>query len=812
MNRNFLLWKRFFSSLALVKKRYVLLIYLVCFVGLSVIAWVTAVQGPNLTWMQSQLVTVSVASFVLTLVYSGIYGFILALDYKLTQKEKERINLHISNEAMSERVIQSRFMVDLSEAANQSDNQDSFFDVAVRGIENSLGGRNGFLLFFNADGHPQRFYGKSVLIAHQNEIVLILEDLLSKQSIYSVEQVSEWHEGLSLQAVCLEWGIKSFVCLPLVQEGQLIGLLWVGFEQSRVLSEDERLLCTITLRNIQEVMQKHHQMLTLQVTLDVFEHCAEAIMVTDESDHIVTINPAFLMMSGYDRSELIGQSPSLIQWDDQAVQMAFQQTLDTTGSYRGEVWCARKNAERFAVSLSVSTVYQEYGYSRVSILVDITEKKLAEESIRRHAYYDSLTGLMNRTYFRMSLTDQLVECEAESKGFGLLLLDMDQFKEVNDSLGHDAGDTLLILIAQRLQYTVGAGVKIARLGGDEFVLVVPQTQGNLELELLEQAQRIIAAIHLPCHIGEEDFYLTVSVGAACFPRDATDGKDLLRKADQAMYRAKSAGGNRCELFRPEFAQEAELKVKMIRDLRTAIDCKQFMLWYQPIMSLEHGGIRKCEALLRWNHPSRGLVSPLEFIGLAEEAGLIIPLGQWVLEQAFAQRRLWQLSGTVSFKMSINISPGQFRENAESLVPFVRRILNTYNISGDQIVLEITEGLLLDSEKDIKKTFSQLSQMGVQIALDDFGTGYSSLAYLQHFHIDYLKIDRSFISRLGKDASNMAMCEAMITMAHKLGIKVIAEGVETNDQKRILSQLKCDYAQGYLFSEPLTADIFAQRWL
>ncbi len=188
------------------------------------------------------------------------------------------------------------------------------------------------------------------------------------------------------------------------------------------------------------------------------------------------------------------------------------------------------------------------------------------------------------------------------------------------------------------------------------------------------------------------------------------------------------------------------------------------------------------------------------------------MGQWVFEQAFAQKRLWQLSSTVSFKMSINISPGQFRENTESLVPFVRRILDAYNISGDQIVLEITEGLLLDSEKDIKKTFLQLSQMGVQIALDDFGTGYSSLAYLQHFHIDYLKIDRSFISRLGNDASNMAMCEAMVTMAHKLGIKVIAEGVETNDQKRILSQLKCDYAQGYLFSEPLTADIFAQRWL
>lgn len=812
MNCNITLWKCFYSSLALVRKRFLLLVFLACFVVSSIFELILTVLTPSLTLVQTQLVVITMSSFVFTLIFAGIYGVVLTLHQKLKRTEDERLNLSILNTKLSESVIKSRFMVDLSEAVNQSDNQDSFCDLVVKIMEDSLGGKNSFLLLLNTKDQPQKFFGSRVWMAHQNEMVLVLEDLLPKSSIYVVERVSEWCEGLALQELCLTHGVESFVCLSLKKSEQLIGLLWIGFEQTKILSEDERLLCTIALRNIDDVMQKYHQSLTLQVTMDVFEHCAEAIMVTDESDRIVAINPAFLMMSGYERSELIAQFPSLIQWDDQAAELAFSQGLAATGSYRGELWCVRKNAERFAVSLSVSTVYQEQGFRRVTILVDITDKKLAEESIRRHAYFDSLTGLINRTYFRMSLTDQLIECEAESTSFGLMLLDMDQFKEVNDSLGHDAGDTLLVLIAQRLQVFAEGGIKIARLGGDEFVLMVPQMQNDLELELPKLAQRIISSIRLPYRIGEEDFYLTVSAGIAYFPRDATDGKELLRKADQAMYRAKSAGGNRCELFRPAFAEEADLKVKMIRDLRLAtIDCKQFMLLYQPIVSLAHGGVEKCEVLLRWNHPVMNLVSPDRFIGIAEEAGLIIPLGQWVLEQAFSQNKIWQKDGTVRLQMSINISFGQFRENAESLVPFVRRMLDAYQLSGDQIILEITEGLLLDSEKNIQKSFFQLNQMGIQIALDDFGTGYSGLVYLQHFHIDYIKIDRSFINRLGDDTSNVALCEAMITMAHKLGIKVIAEGVETNDQKRILGQLDCDYAQGYLFSEPLPADVFAKRW-
>ena len=389
----------------------------------------------------------------------------------------------------------------------------------------------------------------------------------------------------------------------------------------------------------------------------------------------------------------------------------------------------------------------------------------------------------------------------------LMLIDLDRFKEVNDSLGHDKGDILLVEAARRITSSVRESDTVSRLGGDEFTVILSNLDETSCVERI--AQDIIRNLAEPFTLGSDEAFISASVGITLYPNDTTALDVLFKNADQAMYSAKNGGRNRFSYFTPDLQEAAQKRQRLSSDLRTAVACEQFEVYYQPIVDLTTGQVYKAEALLRWLHPERGLISPADFIPLAEETGLILPIGDWVFKQAVQQARQWRSRFDETFQISVNKSPVQIRYDD---IAFARwpEYLQQQGMPGQSIAIEITEGLLLNAESKINEKLLGFRDAGVQVSIDDFGTGYSSLAYLKRFDIDYLKIDRSFVHNLGADADNQALCEAIIVMAHKLGLKVIAEGVETAEQRDLLLAAGCDFAQGYLYSKPVTAEEF-ERW-
>lgn len=434
----------------------------------------------------------------------------------------------------------------------------------------------------------------------------------------------------------------------------------------------------------------------------------------------------------------------------------------------------------------------------IGIHTDISDRKHSEAQVFQLAHYDSLTGLPNRVLFMDRLHQEIRKAERNGDSLTLIFLDLDRFKEVNDALGHDAGDQLLKETAQRLKGCVRVSDTVARLGGDEFTIILNNFSDPLSLELL--AQNILNRLAEPFHIGEEMIYLTTSIGITIYPDDATDVEVLLKNADQAMYAAKDDGKNRYNYFTQSMQQAAQMRMRMASDLRAALSADEFVIYYQPIVELASGSIHKAEALIRWQHPVRGLVSPAEFIPVAEDTGIIIEIGDYVFTQATLQAARWRKLKP-DFQISVNKSPVQFKANRNIHQVWLKH-LASIGLPGNSLVVEITEGLLLDARDPVISQLHEFHQQGLQIAIDDFGTGYSSLAYLKKFDIDYVKIDRSFTSNIQPGSDDMVLCEAIIVMAHKLGLQVIAEGVETVEQRDLLLAAGCDYAQGYLFSRPV----------
>jgi len=386
-----------------------------------------------------------------------------------------------------------------------------------------------------------------------------------------------------------------------------------------------------------------------------------------------------------------------------------------------------------------------------------------------------------------------------------MLIDLDHFKEVNDTMGHDAGDFLLVDAAQRILRCVRESDTVARMGGDEFVVILPDIDDSASIERI--AQNIIGKLAAPFLLGEEKAFISASVGITLYPTDADSMETLLKNADQAMYVAKSLGRNRMSYFTPVLQENAQKRMRMVNDLRQALASNQFRVYYQPIVELATGDIHKAEALLRWMHPTRGMVSPAEFIPLAEETGMIVEIGDWVLRQAMHQVKRMQATHHKGFQISVNKSPVQFHNDNPLKAAEWLRELEQNGLETSSLVIEITEGVLLDDTGTVQERLLASRDAGIQVAIDDFGTGYSSLAYLKKFDIDYLKIDQTFINNLGNHPDDIALCEAIIVMAHKLGLKVIAEGVETELQRQLLLGAGCDYAQGFLFSKALPAEEF-----
>lgn len=575
--------------------------------------------------------------------------------------------------------------------------------------------------------------------------------------------------------------------------------LWVAIH---AIADTNRGTCLAAMADVSERKVSEQE---LQLAATVYLAIEEAILVADTDNRIIAINPAFSKLSGYSEAEAIGQLTSLLKSDrhDQDFFQVMWTCLNKTGQWQGEIWNRRKNGEEYLSRLSISTVYDNNGkvVRRVAMSSDITEQRKSEEVIRKQANIDPLTGLPNRRLFLDRLQRAINKTQRERQKLAVMFLDLDHFKDINDTLGHDAGDFLLQETTNRLNSCIRETDTLARPGGDEFTLIMGELQDLNSIDRVAQA--ILQAMVAPFQLKDERCYVSISIGIALYPDDADNLEDLLKKADQAMYAAKNLGRSRFCYFTPAMQDASENRLRLTNDLRHALADNQIWVAYQPIVELATGEIRKAEALIRWQHPTRGLISPDEFIPIAEDTGLISELGSWVFHQVANQVSNWRIHHHAQFQISINKSPAQFHNSSDKLVDWFEH-LQQLGLPGGCIAVEITEGLLLDSSAIVVDKLLAFKNAGMQTSLDDFGTGYSSLSYLKKYHIDYLKIDQGFVSNLTANSTDMALCEAIIQMAHILGMKVIAEGVETAAQRDLLLNAGCDYGQGYFFSKPVTA--------
>jgi diguanylate cyclase (GGDEF)-like protein/PAS domain S-box-containing protein len=534
----------------------------------------------------------------------------------------------------------------------------------------------------------------------------------------------------------------------------------------------------------------------------VYENSSEASMVFDKDNLIIAVNPAFSSITGYTEKDVVGKPISLLNSPkhDRHYYDSLLQQLDKTGSWQGEIWGKRKNGELYAQWLSINTIYDNQGQvaKRVALFNDITEQKKSQELIWHQANFDSLTELPNRRMFFDRLQQETQHADRDRAKLAVMLIDLDNFKEVNDSYGHQYGDILLIEASQRISRCIRKSDTVARLGGDEFTVILTdiihqESVDKIALNILQQLQK-------PFHIDQQQFFITGSIGIALYPDDATQPEHLLKFADQAMYQAKDEGKNKFCYFTAEMQQQAKQRLALLNDLRIAINEQQFELFYQPILHCQQQKIVKAEALIRWNHPTKGQISPMLFIPLAEDTGLIREISDWVVKTAINQLKQWQQTLDPHFALSLNISAKHFKQDHDLIEQWA--FLAKENLTPRTLTVEITEGLLLEANTNTKQLLSVFSDADINIALDDFGTGYSSLAYLKKFTLDFLKIDQSFVKDMDHDNDDLALCHAIIAMAHQLGLKVIAEGVEQQQHLTLLTDYGCDYLQGYYFSKPV----------
>ncbi|BCK87396.1 hypothetical protein MIZ01_1174 [Sideroxyarcus emersonii] len=545
----------------------------------------------------------------------------------------------------------------------------------------------------------------------------------------------------------------------------------------------------------------------LQIASMVYQAIGDAVLITDTHGIVVACNAAFKKMSGYELNEIIAMNAQEFNSgrNDRSVHKQMWEALATSGHWQGEIYNRRKNGEEYLKWLTINTIHDDQGnpFRYVGLYSDVTDQKRAEEMAWKHANYDTLTSLPNRRLFRDRLEQEIKKERRDHSGIALLIVDLDKFNEVNDTLGHSYGDLLLLEATSRIMPCVRMADTVARTGGDEFSIILPDFPDAEHV--VRVAETIVQKLREPFKLDGEGAYISASIGIAYFPTDAEDAGELIKNADRAMFSAKKAGGDRYEFFTNAMQETALLHRRLTNDLRVAVSEGQLRLVFQPIVRLQDGRIAKAEALLRWEHPELGTISPVEFIPLAEESGLIIEIGDWVFREAAMRAKQWSDKFRSNIQISINKSSVQFHSiaYANGWIDYLWEI----GLPGECIVIEITESLILNSNPLIAAQLAIYRAAGIQISIDDFGTGYSSLSYLKKFDADFLKIDQSFVRDIENDPSDLALSEAIIVMAHKLGIQVIAEGVETERQSAILLEAGCDYGQGYLFSIPVPAADF-----
>jgi diguanylate cyclase (GGDEF)-like protein/PAS domain S-box-containing protein len=541
----------------------------------------------------------------------------------------------------------------------------------------------------------------------------------------------------------------------------------------------------------------------LRLSAQVFENASEGIMVTDAGSTIVAVNKAFTAITGYSAEEAIGRNMRLLHsgWQDPVFYGALRDSLERDGHWQGELWDRRKDGDAYAQWTNIAAVRDESGRVThyVAVISDITARKEAERRLSYLATHDALTGLKNRSLFYESLQHALARARRGADRVALLFLDVDNFKSINDTLGHHSGDQLLREIAARIADCVRDSDTVARQGGDEFTVMIEDVGGPDEVAHV--AQKMLDALTPKFIVASREIFVTASIGIDVSPTDGGSADDLLKNADAAMYHAKEQGRNNYQFYSAALNAAAHKRLTLESGLRRALERQEFVLHYQPQVTLRGGRLVGIEALLRWRHPEQGMIMPDEFIPVAESSGLIVPIGEWVLRTACAQHRAWQDAGLQIAPVAVNISARQFRPD---FVDTVRRVLVDTRLDARHLELEITESLLMHNIEATTAALHRLSKLGVGLAVDDFGTGHSSLYYLKRFPVDKLKVERAFVRDIDADPDDAALVKAIIGLGHSLGLRVTAEGVETESQFAHLLGMGCDEAQGYYFGRPLPA--------
>ena len=553
-----------------------------------------------------------------------------------------------------------------------------------------------------------------------------------------------------------------------------------------------------------DITERRHSAEREQLAQKVYSHSPAGIIFTDEAHRILSINPATTQMTGYEPFELQGQTVfSLIEFEAGQSAQEMSEQLVMRGTWNGELAVTQKNGQTFPAGTRINRVDDPQSglpAHYVWILADITERKEAEDRMRHIAQTDALTGLPNRMALLMRLAQILPDARRHQWKVAMMFLDLDRFKTINDTLGHQVGDELLREVACRLSRLVRESDFVARLGGDEFVIILPAISTPADAATV--ASKITATLSTPIEADGHELHTSPSIGISIFPDDGTDGNTILKNADTAMYHAKAAGRNNYQFFAAEMNQSAAERLNIERMLRHAIARNELSIDFQPQFDAASRQPTGVEALARWYHPTDGMISPARFIPVAEETGLIVDIGEWVLTAACREMAHWIHAGLKPLRVAVNVSALQLRRR--DFCETVANALATSGLAPELLELEITESAVMENPQEAIKVLERLGRMGVTLAIDDFGTGYSSLAYLKLFPIDHLKIDRSFVADIEHDLNDRAIAFGTIALAHSLGLKVIAEGVETEDQLDLLRGNRCDEVQGYLLSKPMNS--------
>jgi len=597
---------------------------------------------------------------------------------------------------------------------------------------------------------------------------------------------------------------------PLAWEGRFVidgDTRWVHIESSATQLDNGEVVKDGIVMDITERRRAEER---LRLSATVFDNTRDGITFTDATPAILAVNRAFSRVTGYSEAEVLGKNPHILKSGrhNPAFYRALWASLRETGYWQGEIWNRRKSGEIYPEWLTISEVRNDKHEvtNYVAVFTDLSQLKRTEENLEHLAHYDPLTELPNRRLFQSLLELTTERAARHDEKLAVLLIDLDRFKEINDSLGHPAGDEVLRKVAQRLEQRLRGEDALARLGGDEFVILQERIADAQEVAVL--AHDLLATLSLPFVLESgHQVFVDGSIGISLYPNDATSVTDLMRNAETAMYQAKENGRNQFSFYTGNMNADALARLELEAALRGAIERQELVLHYQPKVDLRSGQVTGAEALIRWQRKDHGLVSPLQFIPLAEKSDLIIAIGNWVITSACRQIRAWCDAGLRDIKIAVNVSARQFRSG--DLENVIAQALNQYGVEAQHLELELTESMLMERPEETVALLQRLKQTGVKLSLDDFGTGYSSLAYLSRFPIDTLKIDRSFVESIMTEPTSAMIATSIIALAHRMQLNVVAEGVETEAQLGYLRMNRCDVMQGYYFSKPIPADEFAR---